>query len=86
VFGEYNRALVSYAVDEAYRLQIRSHAREPRSLVITEHVDGCDAFEVESASSAPTRKDKNALEFRIDVPAGATLALEYRVKKLNVKA
>ncbi|MFO0980138.1 MAG: hypothetical protein U1E76_00045 [Planctomycetota bacterium] len=86
VFGEYNRALVSYAVEEAYRLEIRGHASEPRSLVITEHVDQTDTFDVIEATLTPVRKDRSTLEFRLDLPAGQTVELRYRLKKSNVKA
>ena len=85
VFGEYNRALVSYTVEEAYRVEIRSHAAEVRSVLVTEHVGGTSTFEVMASSVPPTRKDQNTLEFRVDVSAGGTLEITYRVKKTNVK-
>ncbi|MEW6074235.1 MAG: hypothetical protein AB1726_16780 [Planctomycetota bacterium] len=85
VFGEYNRALVSYAVEEGYRLEIRNHAAEARPLVVTEHVAGTTTFEVVESTVPATRKDQSTLQFKAEVPAGGTLELRYRVKKTNVQ-
>lgn len=85
VFGEYNRALVSYGEEEAYRLKLRNHSAESRSLTIHEVVGGTETFEVVESSAPATRRDRQLLEFKVDVPAGQELILTYRLKKSNVR-
>ncbi len=85
VQGEYNRALVSYDQEEAFRLKIRNHAAEARTLVVWEHVTGADRFEVLESSTPSTPKDRTTLEFRVEVPASGATVLTYRVKKISVK-
>jgi len=86
VLGEYNRALISYTVEESYRLKIRNHSGEARSLLVTEHVAGTSTFEVVESSVPATRKDQSTVELRVEVPAGGAAELTYRVKKTDVKA
>lgn len=86
LFGEYNRALISYNVEEAYRLEIRNHSNEARSLLVTEHIAGTETFEVVESTVKATKKDKSSVEFSVEVPAGETFELTYRVKKTGVKA
>ena len=86
VFGEYNRALVSYNVEEAYRLEIRNHSGEARSLLVTEHINGAELFEIVESVVPATKKDKSTVEFRVEVPARGIFELTYRVKKTGVKA
>ncbi|MEW6743334.1 MAG: hypothetical protein AB1486_11305 [Planctomycetota bacterium] len=84
-FGEYNRALISYSVEETYRVEVRNQSDEARQLVITERVGGTDRFEVLESSVPVTNKTSDLLEFRTEVPARGTLELRYRLKKIDVK-
>jgi hypothetical protein len=86
VFGEYNRALISYDVEESYRLEIRNHSSEARALLVTEHVGGTDTFEIVESTVPAAKKDQSTVEFRVEVAAGETFELTYRVKKTGVKA
>jgi hypothetical protein len=83
VFGDYNKALVSYSEEEALKLEIRSHAAIARTLIVTEHV-ATNSFDVMSSSVPATRKDQTTLEFKVEVPAHGSVDLLYRVKKTNL--
>lgn len=83
VFGDYNKALVSYTEEEAVKLEIHNHAEAARTLIVTEHVSA-NSFDVLRSSVPAVRKDQTTLEFRIEVPARASVDLTYRVKKTNL--
>jgi hypothetical protein len=83
VFGDYNKALVSYSEEEALKLEIRNHAAVARTLTVTEHV-ATNSFDVMSSSVPATRKDQTTLEFKVEVPAHGSVDLLYRVKKTNL--
>lgn len=85
VFGEYNRALVSFSETEAWQLKIRNHSGEARTLIVHEVVGGTDTFEVEESSVPATRKDRNLLEFKVEAPGNGEVILTYRVKKSNLR-
>jgi hypothetical protein len=86
VFGEYNRALVSFSESESWRLKVRNHSTEARTLVIHEVIGGTDTFEILEPTVPATRKDRNLVEFRLEVAAGSEAVLTYRVKKSNLRA
>ncbi len=86
VFGEYNRALVSFSEDEQWRLKVRNHSSEARTLVVHEGIGGTDTFEIVESTSPAAKKDRNLVEFKVDVPAKGEAVLTYRVKKTNLKA
>jgi hypothetical protein len=86
VFGEYNRALVSFSETEAWRLKVRNHSSEARTLVIHEVVGGTDTFEILEPTVPAERKDRNLVEFKLELAAGAEAVLTYRVKKTNLRA
>lgn len=83
VFGDYNKALVSYSEEEGLKLEIRSHAAAARTLIVTEHVS-TNSFEVLSSSVPATRKDQTTLEFKVEVPANGSVDLTWRLKKTNL--
>lgn len=86
VFGEYNRALVSFSETESYSLEIRNHSSAERKLLVHEVVAGTDTFEVSESSVPATRKERNLLEFTVTVPAAGKTTLTYTVKKSNLRA
>ena len=83
VFGDYNKALVSYSEEEALKLEIRSHAAAARTLIVTEHVS-TNSFDILSSSVPATRKDQTTLEFKVEVPANGSADLTWRLKKTNL--
>lgn len=86
VFGEYNRALVSFSEEESWRLKIRNHAAEARTLMVHELIAGSETFEIRESSVPAEKKDRNRVEFRVELPPGAETLLTYRVKKTNLRA
>jgi hypothetical protein len=83
VFGDYNKALVSYSEEEATRLEIRNHADASRTLVVVEHV-ATATFDVVQSSVPSTRKDQTTLEFKVEAPARGSVDLTWRLKKTNL--
>ncbi|MSR47344.1 MAG: hypothetical protein EXS13_09815 [Planctomycetes bacterium] len=83
VFGDYNKALVSYSETESMKLVLESRAADVRTLTVTEHV-ATASFEVTASSAPATRKDQTTLEWKVEVPAGGKVELTYTVKKTNL--
>jgi hypothetical protein len=83
VFGDYNKALVSYSEEEATRLEIRNHADAARTLVVVEHV-ATATFDVVQSSVPSVKKDQTTLEFRVEAPARGSVDPTWRLKKTNL--
>ncbi len=83
VFGDYNKALISYSETESVKLLLESRAADARALTVTEHVS-TPSFELTASSAPANRKDQTTLEWKIDVPAGGKVELTYSVKKTNL--
>ena len=83
VFGDYNKALVSYSETETVKLVLDNRAAAPRALTVIERV-ATPSFELAASSAPATRKDQVTLEWKVEVAAASKLELTYTVKKTNL--
>lgn len=83
VFGDYNKALVSYSETESVKLVLDNRAAAPRTLTVTERVS-TPSFELTAQSTPANRKDQVTLEWKVELPAATKVELTYTVKKTNL--
>ena len=67
-------------MDEAYRITLTNAGDSARVVTVREHPNRWQQWTLASSSSKPSKQTPDALEFRINVPAGGKATLDYAVR------
>jgi hypothetical protein len=67
-------------MDEAYRITLTNAGDSARLVTVREHPNRWQQWTLASSSSKPSKQTPDALEFRVNVPAGGKATLDYAVR------